>query len=72
MKLPHLLAITVIALLLGAGSALLGYASTYPEGTPRWENLMDVGGAFTVASAVVGAAWMLSQGLLRRHQRHKS
>jgi hypothetical protein len=64
-KLAHLLAITVIALLLGAGLAFLGFATTYEEGSSRWEDLMQLGGAFTSAALIVGLAWTLWQSVTR-------
>jgi len=72
MKLPHLLAIAVIALLLGAGVSLLGYATTYAEGSPRWEHLMQLGGTLTTAAVIVGLAWTLWQSVARQRRLQQS
>lgn len=66
MKLPHLIVVAATALLLGAGIGLLGYASTYDEGSHRWESLMQVSGGLLTAAVALGIGWILWLSITRR------
>lgn len=67
MSLGHAVAISVISLLLGASGGIWACAGLFPEGSDRWEELLDIGDTLSAVSVVLGLGWLLC--LLHRTRR---